>query len=396
MFDNELNFKRKYDNDLENELSALERLSYHTTNDIEFIKNLNENMREQGLLFEEWQKRVSLIVNEKLKPLINNNTIYYANNKRIKKGDLERLSITRIEMEQKIRGLKIPLFSNSIKESEEKFEIVKEEYDLQNSSTLESIIDTKYFLKAMNMLGLSFKEINKNLDFTGKRDFIENYLKKIYVCFSKKQTFNMENKLEIAKYILENFKSLKQSIKQEYEVSEFQSHKFNIGDRIIFKNDDNFEDSKFTWLYHKTFCYDSKLEREFLEFIESRKDDIDKMFSQWFIIRNEGFKEFKIYDNRVNEVTYGMGFEPDFIFFGKRLSERNDKFLSIQCFMETKGEHLAPKDSWKEDFLAMLKGKKINTDTNQILTLESLPFFINKDISKNQTFIDEFDGFLNK
>ncbi|EAK0467376.1 DEAD/DEAH box helicase [Campylobacter upsaliensis] len=396
VFDNELNFKRKYDNDLENELSALERLSYHTTNDVEFIKNLNENMREQGLLFEEWQKRVSLIVNEKLKPLINNNTIYYANNKRIKKGDLERLSITRIEMEQKIRGLKIPLFSNSIKESEEKFEIVKEEYDLQNSSTLESIIDTKYFLKAMNMLGLSFKEINKNLDFTGKRDFIENYLKKIYVCFSKKQTFNMENKLEIAKYILENFKSLKQSIKQEYEVSEFQSHKFNIGDRIIFKNDDNFEDSKFTWLYHKTFCYDSKLEREFLEFIESRKDDIDKMFSQWFIIRNEGFKEFKIYDNRVNEVTYGMGFEPDFIFFGKRLSERNDKFLSIQCFMETKGEHLAPKDSWKEDFLAMLKGKKINTDTNQILTLESLPFFINKDISKNQTFIDEFDGFLNK
>ena len=87
----------------------------------------------------------------------------------------------------------------------------------------------------------------------------------------------MENKLEIAKYILENFKSLKQSIKQEYEVSEFQSHKFNIGDRIIFKNDDNFEDSRFTWLYHKTFCYDSKLEREFLEFIESRKDDIDKI-----------------------------------------------------------------------------------------------------------------------
>ncbi|EAK1781881.1 type III restriction endonuclease, partial [Campylobacter upsaliensis] len=64
--------------------------------------------------------------------------------------------------------------------------------------------------------------------------------------------------------------------------------------------------------------------------------------------------------------------------------------------IETKGEHLVPKDSWKEDFLAMLKGKKINTDINQKLTLESLPFFINKDISKNQTFIDEFDGFLNK
>ncbi|TLE10192.1 DEAD/DEAH box helicase family protein [Helicobacter bilis] len=387
-------YVRKYDNDLDNELNALERLSYHTINDVAFIKNLNESMNKQGLLFEEEKKRVDLIVNEKIKPIINNNKIYYANNKRIRRGDLT-LPFTPFEIKQKIKGLQIPLFSNSIKESEEKFEIVKEEYDLQNSSTLE-FIDTKYFLRAMNMLGLSFKEINENLDFKSKRDFIENYLKKIYVCFSKKQTFNVENKLEIAKYVLENFKSLKQSIKQEYEVSEFQSHKFNISDRIIFKNDDNFEDSQFAWLYHKTFCYDSKLEREFLEFIESRKNDIDKMFSQWFIIGNEGFKEFKIYDNRVNEVTYGMGFEPDFIFFGKRKDEEDNKFLSIQCFMETKGEHLAPKDSWKEDFLAMLKGKKINTDTNQILTLESLPFFINKDISKNQTFIDEFDGFLNK
>ncbi|HEC1574219.1 TPA: DEAD/DEAH box helicase, partial [Campylobacter upsaliensis] len=206
MFDSDSIYVRKYDNDLDNELNALERLSYHTINDVAFIKNLNESMNKQGLLFEEEKRRVDLIVNEKIKPIINNNKIYYANNKRIRRGDLQLFSMTRAEIEQKIKGLQIPLFSNSIKESEEKFEIVKEEYDLQNSSTLESIIDTKYFLKAMNMLGLSFKEINKNLDFTGKRDFIENYLKKIYVCFSKKQTFNMENKLEIAKYILENFK----------------------------------------------------------------------------------------------------------------------------------------------------------------------------------------------
>ena len=44
----------------------------------------------------------------------------------------------------------------------------------------------------------------------------------------------------------------------------------------------------------------------------------------------------------------------------------------------------------------MLKGKKINTDINQKLTLESLPFFIDSNESKNQKFIDEFDGFVNK
>ncbi|EAI5445771.1 DEAD/DEAH box helicase, partial [Campylobacter coli] len=129
-FDDELKFKRKYDSDLENELNTLERLTYHTRNDVEFIKQLNESMNKEGLLFEEEKTRIDLIVNEKIKEIVENNKIYYANNKRIKKRDLKNFYITRIEMEQKIKGLQIPYFSNSIKESEEKFEEIKEEHDL--------------------------------------------------------------------------------------------------------------------------------------------------------------------------------------------------------------------------------------------------------------------------
>ncbi|EAJ2630024.1 DEAD/DEAH box helicase, partial [Campylobacter coli] len=133
-FDDELKFKRKYDSDLENELNTLERLTYHTRNDVEFIKQLNESMNKEGLLFEEEKTRIDLIVNEKIKEIVENNKIYYANNKRIKKRDLKNFYITRIEMEQKIKGLQIPYFSNSIKESEEKFEEIKEEHDLQKLS----------------------------------------------------------------------------------------------------------------------------------------------------------------------------------------------------------------------------------------------------------------------
>ncbi|EAH7515443.1 DEAD/DEAH box helicase, partial [Campylobacter coli] len=138
-FDDEFKFKRKYDSDLENELNALEKLTYHTRNDVEFIKQLNESMNKEGLLFEEEKTRIDLIVNEKIKEIIKNNKIYYANNKRIKKRDLKNFYITRIEMEQKIKGLQIPYFSNSIKESEEKFEEIKEEYDLQKPSALNHI-----------------------------------------------------------------------------------------------------------------------------------------------------------------------------------------------------------------------------------------------------------------
>ncbi|EHO6039146.1 DEAD/DEAH box helicase family protein, partial [Campylobacter jejuni] len=214
-FDDEFRFKRKYDSDLENELNALEKLTYHTRNDVEFIKQLNESMNKEGLLFEEEKTRIDLIVNEKIKEIIKNNKIYYANNKRIKKRDLKNFYITRIEMEQKIKGLQIPYFSNSIKESEEKFEEIKEEYDLQKPSALNHI-DNIYFLKAMNILGLDFNKINENFTFKSKKDFIENCLKNTVVCFSKRQEFNQINNLEIAKYILENFKSLKQNIKQEY------------------------------------------------------------------------------------------------------------------------------------------------------------------------------------
>ncbi|EBF5927639.1 DEAD/DEAH box helicase, partial [Campylobacter coli] len=208
-FDDEFRFKRKYDSDLENELNALEKLTYHTRNDVEFIKQLNESMNKEGLLFEEEKTRIDLIVNEKIKEIIKNNKIYYANNKRIKKRDLKNFYITRIEMEQKIKGLQIPYFSNSIKESEEKFEEIKEEYDLQKPSALNHI-DNIYFLKAMNILGLDFNKINENFTFKSKKDFIENCLKNTVVCFSKRQEFNQINNLEIAKYILENFKSLKQ------------------------------------------------------------------------------------------------------------------------------------------------------------------------------------------
>ncbi|EAI8439858.1 DEAD/DEAH box helicase, partial [Campylobacter jejuni] len=169
-FDDEFKFKRKYDSDLENELNALEKLTYHTRNDVEFIKQLNESMNKEGLLFEEEKTRIDLIVNEKIKEIIKNNKIYYANNKRIKKRDLKNFYITRIEMEQKIKGLQIPYFSNSIKESEEKFEEIKEEYDLQKPSALNHI-DNIYFLKAMNILGLDFNKINENFTFKSKKDF---------------------------------------------------------------------------------------------------------------------------------------------------------------------------------------------------------------------------------
>ncbi|WP_163535230.1 hypothetical protein [Helicobacter suis] len=73
--------------------------------------------------------------------------------------------------------------------------------------------------------------------------------------------------------------------------------------------------------------------------------------------RNEHFKEFKIYDNREGSPTYGDGFEPDFLFFGKS-KKSTDKHLSTECIMESKGAHLLAQDHWKQEpVLEALNGK---------------------------------------
>lgn len=395
-FDPELIYKRKFDCDLENELSMLERLSYHTLNEVEFIKNLNQSMLDQGLLFEEPKKRIELKPNQKLETIMKKNKIYYAKNRRIKKQDLSHFMIALEEMEQKIRSLEIPLFSKGVEEHEEHFLTIKEEHDLQKLTKLGECIPAKYFLKAMNALGLSFEELNENFNFKSKREFIEQYLKNISVCFLKKQTFNQENNLEIAKFVLENFKSFKQSIKQEYEVTNFKAHRLNMGHRVIFRSEEKIDTFNYEWLYYDQLSFDSKLEKDFLHFIEGNKDSINAVFSEWFIIRNDGFEEFKLFDHRKGEPTYGHGFEPDFVFFGKRADE---SFLSIECFFEAKGEHLAGnasnkgRDAWKEEFLETLKNQEVEIEDKK-LTLYSLPFFIGK--VGDTKFNDAFDEFLGR
>ena len=392
-FDLELTYKRKFDRDLENELSILERLYYHTLNEVRFIDNLNKSMKNEGLVTEdadENMKKLELTPNEKLKNIAKENKIYYAKNKRIKKQELEHFKITKKEMKQKIKSLTIPLFAKGIKESEEEFKEIKQESFLPKFIRLRDYIPLRFFLKAMNKLGLDFKELNRDFNFKSKREFIEEFLHQIDFCFSKKQEFNQENNLQIAIFILENFKIIKQNIKQECEVTPFESYSLNLGNRTLFtsKKSDNKNDDipYYDWLYYPVYRLDSALEKEFLHFIEGQKERIDEIFAQWFIIRNDHFEEFKLYDNREGKETYGRGFEPDFIFFGKKRGQ-NDNFLSIECFLEVKGEYLTELDSWKEKFLRTLRNRQLDVENDKKLTLYSLPFFVSKEIG---------DKFFNK
>ena len=135
---------------------------------------------------------------------------------------------------------------------------------------------------------------------------------------------------------------------------------------------------------------------EFLDFIESQKELVNKHFSQWLIVRNERFAECVVYDDRkklengeVNK-TYAQRFEPDFYFLGKRVGEVS---IICQCIIEPKAEHLVDYDKWKEEFLENLLSRTSVKTKNICIDVNGMPFYKKKN---NEKFREKFENFVKK
>lgn len=386
--DPELTYKRKFDNDLDNELSMLERLSYHTINESDFITNLNKSMVEQGISFEDLKEYFELIPNEKLKKITDKKKVYYAKNKKIERLELLRFMEPK-EVKSSLDSMEIPLISRNIQEDEETFE-TKDLSPTNKSEIAHSFskIPHDCFLKAMNILGLNFDQLASKFKSKSKNEFIQKNLGSIEGYFSRKQSFTRENCLEIAKYILKNLGELTQTEVREYEITEFVAHRLYISNfdyrKIAIHKESKKTTHDYDWLYYSK-CNLNGLEEKFLSFIEAHREKIDAAFVEWFVIRNERFEEFKIYGYNKNKEV--RGFEPDFIFFGRKEGEEN--FLGTECFMEAKGGHLEDKDVWKQEFLNTLDGKRLPAE-NKTLKLRSLPFFTGENDTEFQKAFKKF------
>lgn len=380
--------KRKYDN-VNNELSILEKLSYHGINDVEYIKSLKNELKKQGLL-EELESEVVLEPSKRAKKITSKNEIFYVNNKKI---NLDKSYIFNpYSIQNGLERLEIPLIKKALN-TEESYATTNDEptKNIKILYMIKDVIDFAVILKAMNILNIDFdmlKLANENIK--SKRDFYDFVLGPLEILFDKKQEFDDRNiQLELAKNILQNYKELLKEKRINFVISDFSAHKLeNTGARKITRSVKG-NISTYEWLYYDKYFSDSNLEIEFLDFIEANKDKIDNKFSEWIIMRNEGYEEFKIYDNRKGEATYGLGFEPDFIFFGKLKDEVNKKYLSTELIMESKGEHLIKEDKWKEDLILdkSILNEKIFKCGNAELNVFALPFFLDKN---NKNFKDEF------
>ncbi|ARQ97913.1 type III restriction/modification system, res subunit [Campylobacter lanienae NCTC 13004] len=407
-------YKRKYDDKQFSELTMLERLSYHALNDVEYIQKIRNELKEQGLMDKD-KGITELKPSQKAKEITDKNEIFYVSNEKI---FLDKISLFNKEnFETVLESIKIPYIGHKISNNEEKFDLVEEiNTSSQKYFKIGDKIEYKIFAKAMNILQIDINKLKiYDESLKSKVEFYSDIIAPLNLVFNKNQDFtDPKIRLEIAKYILNCYKDELNTESKNFEITEFKAQKLaSIGSRKIVKNVEynennepifkNIENSPYEWLYYDKFSTDSNLEREFLDFIEANKERIDRNFSEWIIMRNEGFEEFKIYDNRVSEPTYGEGFEPDFIFFGKPKEHTSTDHLSTQIIIESKGDVYYQKDKWKEDFILNegILNKKVFKATKDFdgqigLKVYALPFFLdeNKDKDKNKEFKRQFDEFF--
>ncbi|GAA9706704.1 DEAD/DEAH box helicase family protein [Helicobacter pylori] len=377
-------YQRKFD--LNNPLSALERLDYHAVYDSEFIAKLNNELQDLGLGFVNEKQTIPLTPTKRFK-------CYYASNTKDKKKNLFNKDYTD-HVKVKLQSLHVPLFGFIVHEEKVDF---KEESKGDKTFYLPHALNKipiNYFLKALNLKNLDFKTLKKAFKkhaFNNKVGFIEQYISSLKTNFHKNQKFDdNEILLKLAVYIIENLKDALLKEQDKYNVSALELKEFETHNKSLIASEWEKDIPCYEWLLFKDMRkLDSKLEREFLGFINDHKEILDKKFKEWCVLRNDHFAELKVFCNIENSPYYAQGFEPDFILFAQTHS---DEFLGFTCYMEAKGEHLEPSNAWKKEFLEMLENATLKSH-NKKLHLKGLPFFT---LHNNKAVNDEFTTAFNQ
>ena len=357
-------FKRKFDEDLENELRILEELHFHSWNESRYISELKNALVNEGLIDDKTIEKELKLKDKFTKSLFYKTGKIYINRK-IKNdysdvksfGDLgftqkdfkygvlsfkgkvtqaltdekyDNLNIKKITKTIKLKELDRHIILNAIAKKEFfKFENIKNYFP--KIDTINEFIDNKEYLAEINIFFEGVKEDIENLSNFEKfnavlslLDEIENKLKDNFVDYKGSRDF-ISNKLR------DIFPEKSKVLKLESGSERAKGHEEFIGDKDWYVFNANYGTSE---------------EKACVEFISRLiGEEFNKKYKDIYLIRNE--LHFRIYN-----FDDGQAFAPDFVLF---MMGKDNKDITYQIFIEPKGKFLEKKDQWKQDFLIKIK-----------------------------------------
>ena len=379
-------YKRKYDEDLSNDLKVLEELYYHTKEDNRYISELKKALVESGI-YEDEDKSIQL--NLFLKPEFKKTDFYKTGkvifNKKVEKSYDNVKSFSDLGVSK--RNISFTLSSGIGKKSSVFFEMenpksndeVIKERDVKISDISKHIIrfaltqNPFYYFENLERYFPNTKSLSNFID-------SKEYLGDLEITLRGTKTrleeiSNFDYLLAVQK-LLQTIESEIKSNLTEYEGSEYINknvHEVFKDKEIKVYKDSERADGQFDvvsepdWYVYNA-NYGTSEEKEFVKMFARRFEQLKNNFENIYLIRNE--REIKIIDK------LGRAFEPDFVLFCK---QKAGKELTYQVFIEPKGNHLKAHDKWKEDFLKEIREDKktIEIDSDNYL-ITGVPFYNNE------------------
>lgn len=385
-------YKRKFDEDIENELRVIETLYYHSFSNPKYIEEIKNTLTEIGILPEKYVQK-ELFIKESFK-----NTEFWREgvifiNDRIKNPRIEIFSLQDAKIE---KNYKYELRTGEIKE-----EIILDEAKNPRSSsvahekvaykfvdlgenTVRNALDRFEFYK-FETLKKYFPHIKSTKEFISSFNYLGSVGIEILGPKDKINKLTPTQKLEMVLFVVKKI-----SEQAKINTSEFIGTKLfkvqllrdifgkNEGRKTLKLDSDSERAQEMVEInlvdkdwYAQNDLYGTSEERDFIKFIDGTIEKLRQKYSDIALLRNQKF--FQVFD-----FDEGRGFEPDFVMF---LKKRNHRISIYQIFIEPKGNWTydmnqrfeLSKEGWKQKFLLEL-GKKSDLQRDLIMESENKQF----------------------
>ncbi|KUK49923.1 MAG: Type III site-specific deoxyribonuclease [Parcubacteria bacterium 32_520] len=391
--DTEDKYKRKFDEDFENELRIIETLHYHSAHNPKYIEEIKSTLTELGIIPEKhiqvslfikpefkksefWKKGI-VFINDRVKN--QREEIFSLANAKIEtnyKWQLKTGELTEIAIldegeaggKTKTNGTvrKIFKFSdfgeNVVRGALDKIEFFKFDNLKRYFPHIKSIREFITSLEYLGGINIEISGPKEKVNELTAQEKIEAILFVIKIISEQARTKTADfvgTNLFKAKMLKEVFYDKKIKIDND-EVENKKLEDVNLADK--------------DW-YAQTEFYGTDEEQNFISFIDGFIEKLRQKYSDIALLRNEKFFQVFGFEN-------GGAFEPDFIML---LKKRNHVVSIYQIFIEPKGNQFKDrngkfedsKEGWKQKFLLELE-TKADTDfklENTNFKLIGLPFY---------------------
>jgi type III restriction enzyme len=393
-------YKRKFDEDAENELRIVEALHYHSSRNPDYITEIKSALTEIGILPEKYVQRDLFIKDSFKETEFWKEGVIFIND-RIQNPRTEIKSLQDGKIEEKYKyelrtgEIKEEIILDEAKKPKLSKDIVRGKiaYKLDDfgENIVRGALDRFEFYK-FETLKRYFPYIKSVKEFISSLNYLGSVEIEVLGPKDKINKLNPTQKLEMALFIVKKI-----SEQARTNTSEFKGTKLfkaqllrdifgkNEGRKTLKLDSDSERARELVKIdlrnkdwYAQNEIYGTDEEKNFIKFIDEIVEKLRQKYSDIALLRNEKF--FQVFD-----FDEGRAFEPDFIMI---LKKRNRTISIYQIFIEPKGEWTydmnqrfeLSKEGWKQKFLLEME-EKADTDLkleNKHFRLIGMPFYNEK------------------